>query len=420
MNKKILLDCSLILSNAHFRAVFIARTISLLGLGLLVVALPKQVYEISGDTLQVGLVLALEGAGLFAGLLLGGVLADRYDRKKLIVLARSICGLGYATLTVNALFAQASLSVIYTFSLWNGFFGALGISALLASMPHIVGREKLLEARAISMLSMRLIGIAAPALAGLIISLGSVAWAYGLTTLGTIITVISLLHLPSMRPSRQVDHVQPITALFDALKYICNQPLIRSLVIMGALISASTAIRIFFPELVAQYFSNQAWVLGLFYAAVPAGAACGAFLSGWAQNIKRPGKTMTWVSIAVFTCVVAFGLTFSLTTAYLWPTLLCLFVFGYLNTIASLLQYTLLQAHTPDHYLGRVNGLWTALDAGGDSLAMSGAAILAKIAGTTLSIVSIGTIALAISATIMSLSSPLRRACFEPALEAKN
>ena len=98
----IFVDFGLLGRNRDFRSVFIARTISLLGLGMLSVAVPMQIYALTGDTLHVGLAMALEGGGMFVGLLLGGVLADRHDRKKLILFARLVCGLGFVGLAANA------------------------------------------------------------------------------------------------------------------------------------------------------------------------------------------------------------------------------------------------------------------------------------------------------------------------------
>lgn len=67
----ILLDFSLLKNNANFRAVFFARLISILGLGMLTVAVPVQIQQMTGSTLQVGLAVTLDGAGMFIGLLLG-------------------------------------------------------------------------------------------------------------------------------------------------------------------------------------------------------------------------------------------------------------------------------------------------------------------------------------------------------------
>ncbi len=88
--KSILTDFTLLKRNAHFRHVFIARTLSLLTIGMLVVAIPKQVYEITGSSLNVAVAMAFEGIAMFIGILLGGLLSDRKDRKWLILLARGV------------------------------------------------------------------------------------------------------------------------------------------------------------------------------------------------------------------------------------------------------------------------------------------------------------------------------------------
>ncbi|SUH21088.1 MFS family transport protein [Salmonella enterica subsp. enterica] len=79
---------------------------------------------------------------MFIGLMVGGVLADRYERKKVILLARGTCGIGFIGLCVNALLPEPSLLAIYLLGLWDGFFASLGVTALLAATPALVGREK--------------------------------------------------------------------------------------------------------------------------------------------------------------------------------------------------------------------------------------------------------------------------------------
>lgn len=89
-----LLNLSLLKTHPAFRAVFIARFISILSLGLLGVAIPVQIQMMTHSTWQVGLSVTLTGASMFVGLMVGGVLADRYERKRLILLARGTCGVG--------------------------------------------------------------------------------------------------------------------------------------------------------------------------------------------------------------------------------------------------------------------------------------------------------------------------------------
>ncbi|STV55548.1 enterobactin exporter EntS [Klebsiella pneumoniae] len=128
-----LLNLSLLKTHPAFRAVFIARFISILSLGLLGVAIPVQIQMMTHSTWQVGLSVTLTGASMFVGLMVGGVLADRYERKRLILLARGTCGVGFVGLCLNALLPEPSLAAIYLLGIWDGFFASLGVTALLAA-----------------------------------------------------------------------------------------------------------------------------------------------------------------------------------------------------------------------------------------------------------------------------------------------
>jgi len=84
-------------------------------------------------------------------------------------------------------------------------------------------------------------------------------------------------------------------------------------------------------------------------------------LSGWARNVERPDMIMVGMCMLAFLSVAALG-----AAGHVYFAMAALVVYGYATTIASLLQYTMIQAHTPDSYLGRVNSLWAALDNFGD------------------------------------------------------
>ena len=141
-----LLNLSLLKTHPAFRAVFIARFISILSLGLLGVAIPVQIQMMTHSTWQVGLSVTLTGGSMFVGLMIGGVLADRYERKRLILLARGTCGIGFVGLCLNAMLPEPSLIAIYLLGIWDGLFASIGVTALLAATPALVGRENLMQA----------------------------------------------------------------------------------------------------------------------------------------------------------------------------------------------------------------------------------------------------------------------------------
>lgn len=362
--KNVLTDFSLLNMNRHFRNVFIARTVSLLTIGMLIVAIPQQVYQMTQDVFQVAIVTAFEGIAMFIGLLLGGVLSDRYDRKKLILLARFVCGLGFMGLAVNAMLDTPSLYVLYFLSAWDGFFGALGVTAMMAIMPIIVGRENIVQARAISMVAVRLATVISPAIGGVLIAASSVAWAYWIATAGTLFTVLLLLGLPVLKPQTESEDEHPLQQLLQGFKFVFQNKVVGSTILIGTILGFTSAIRILFPQIVDQQFAGGAFELGLMYSAVPLGATLGALLSGWTASLTRPGTVMIYASLAVFACMFLIGLS-----PWLLLTLVILSMFGYLSAIANLLQYSIVQGHTPDEYLGRINAIWLAQDASSDSVA---------------------------------------------------
>lgn len=362
------IDLSLLKTHAAFRAVFIARFISIVALGMLAVAVPVQIQQMTHSPLLVGLAVTLAASGMFIGLLTGGVLADRYERKKLILIARSTCGLGFIALAINAALPEPSLIAVYLLGFWDGFFGAIGVTALLAATPALVGRENIMQAGAITMLTVRFGSILSPAIAGLVIAHGGVVWNYGLTAFGTLLTVLTLLKLPQLPPPPQ-PREHPLKSLAAGVQFLFASPIVGMVALIGALVTLASAVRVLYPAL-APHWSVTANQLGMLYAAVPLGAAIGAFTSGKLKHAARPGQLVLGSAVAAFVALGLFSLMPNLPLA-----LLCLVAFGYFSAINSLVQYAMIQLLTPDHLLGRINGLWTAQNVTGDAIgaAMIGA-----------------------------------------------
>lgn len=361
-----LLNLSLLRTHPAYRAVFLARFISILALGLLGVAVPVQIQTLTQSSWQVGLAVTLTGGSMFIGLMIGGVLADRFERKKLILLARSTCGVGFIGLCLNALLPTPSLATIYLLGIWDGFFGALGVTALLAATPALVGRENLMQAGAITMLTVRLGSVISPMCGGLLLATGGVVWNYGLAATGTFITLLPLLSLPALPPPPQ-PREHPLKSLLAALQFLLRNPLIGGIALLGGLLTMASAVRVLYPALATGWQMSPAGI-GLLYAALPLGAAIGALTSGRLAHSERPGVVMLATTLGAF---LAIGL-FSLMPVWQLGALF-LALCGWLSAVSSLLQYTLLQTQTPEAMLGRINGLWTAQNVTGDAI---GAALL--------------------------------------------
>ena len=143
----------------------------------------------------------------------------------MILLARGTCGIGFIGLCLNALLPEPSLLAIYLLGLWDGFFASLGVTALLAATPALVGRENLMQAGAITMLTVRLGSVISPMIGGLLLATGGVARNYGLAAAGTFITLLPLLSLPALPPPPQ-PREHPLKSLLAGFRFLLASPLV--------------------------------------------------------------------------------------------------------------------------------------------------------------------------------------------------
>ncbi|KAA5784382.1 MFS transporter, partial [Klebsiella pneumoniae] len=154
-----------------------------------------------------------------------------------------------------------------------GFFASLGVTALLAATPALVGRENLMQAGAITMLTVRLGSVISPMLGGILLASGGVAWNYGLAAAGTFITLLPLLTLPRL-PVPPQPRENPFIALLAAFRFLLASPLIGGIALLGGLVTMASAVRVLYPAL-AMSWQMSAAQIGLLYAAIPLGAAIG-------------------------------------------------------------------------------------------------------------------------------------------------
>ncbi|WP_256740180.1 MFS transporter, partial [Cronobacter sakazakii] len=153
---------------------------------------------------------------------------------------------------------------------------------------------------------------------------------------------------------------------------------------------------VLYPAL-ANHWQMASGEIGVLYAAVPLGAALGALTSGGLVHASRPGRTLLVSSVLALAAVSVFSLM------PFWPlAFICLTLFGYLSGVSSLIQYQLIQTRTPDHMLGRINGLWTAQNVTGDAI---GAAALGGMGAwlSPVSAASVGGIGLVIMTLALAL-----------------
>ncbi|GAA2899430.1 enterobactin transporter EntS [Streptosporangium fragile] len=401
MLRRLAMDISPLRTSRAFRNVFVARTVSVFGIGMLAVAVPVQVYTMTESTVHVGAVSSAEGFALLAGFLWGGVLADRHDRRRLMLLARAAAGAGFVLLSVNAFLPSPSLAALYALAAWDGLATGVSVTALLAATPALVRPDQLVAAGALNALTVRLGSMVSPALGGLTVSAFGAGWNYAAAAAGTLATLGLLRGLPELRPAGEVTE-SPLKAIGSGLRFVASHRVVGSLMLLGLLFMVAGGIPVLMPAFATLHLHGGPTTIGLLYAAPACGAVLASVTSGWTGRLRAPGRALLVASVSGFATLACLGLAGHPALA-----VAILLGYGFVTSVEEILRYGLIQAHTPDAYLGRVNALWSAQETGGEAVGALGAGALGRYLAPGAAIVVYGTVsavlALALALTLTGL-----------------
>ncbi|MEU8122902.1 enterobactin transporter EntS [Spirillospora sp. NPDC049024] len=409
MLRRLVIDVGPLRDSRPFRNVFVARTVSVFGIGMLAVALPVQVYGLTGSTAHVGGVSAAEGFALLAGFLWGGVLADRHDRRRLMLRARAAAGTGFVLLALNAFLPSPSLAALYALAAWDGLMTGVGITALLAATPALVAPDKLVAAGALNALTVRLGSMASPALGGLVVSAFGVGWNYAAAAAGTLGTLGLLTRLPRLKPEAANTDADPLKAVWEGFRFVASHRVVGSLMLLGLLFMVAGGVPVLMPAFASRSLDGGAATVGLLFAAPACGAVLASLTSGWAGRARTPGLALLAASVSGFVALACLGLARHPTLA-----VAILFVYGFVQSVEEILRYGLIQSHTPDSHLGRVNALWSAQETGGGAIGSLGAGALGRYLAPGAAIVLYGTVSAVLALALALTLTGLRTATLRP------
>ncbi|MFB9832651.1 enterobactin transporter EntS [Actinoallomurus acaciae] len=388
-------------TSRDFRILFTVRVLSLLGVGLATVAIPIQVYDLTASSLQVAAVGAVLGVGILAGTLCGGVLADLYSRRALVVWSRGLAVLVFAALTVNAALPAPQMWIIYACAAVNGAT-AFGQAAMNALAQTAVPREQLTAASALLALSTQVGAVVGPLIGGVLISAVGLFWLYAVTA--AMILFGAALSVPLSPTSRGVPgEVRPWSALREGAEFMWRASVVRGVLLVDVAAMVFAMPRVLFPQLTDEAFGGSATVTGALYSASAVGAMAAALTSGWVSRPRRSG-------LVLLGSVALFGLATGLVGPAPLPlALVLLAVAGAADMVSEILRRSILTAATPDDLQGRVNGVWLAQAMVGPSLGGVEAGLGARLAGPRSAITLGGGICVALTALLGATSPPLRR-----------
>jgi len=377
------IDLTPLRASRDFRRLWFGNAISLLGSMLTTVAIPYQVYQLTGSTLAVGLLGIAALVPLLTISFLGGAIADAVDRRRLLIVSdlglAAISGL----LVTNAALEQPRLAALYAAEALGTACYAIQRPAMDALVPRLVGEDQIAQAAAVQGIYGSFGHVGGPALGGILIASAGLTATYAVDVVTFTASLIAALLLPKMPPLAAV--ARPgLSAIAEGFRFVRQKPELKGIFAVDTVAMVFGMPSALFPAY-GVHFGGGARTVGFLYAAPYAGALLATLLSGWVTRARRQGLGVCIAASAWGAAIVGFGLAPSL-----WPALIFLAIAGGADDWSAILRSTILLTVTPDSMRGRLSGIELAQVASAPTLGNVEAGALASVTSLRFSVVSGG------------------------------
>ncbi|MDQ6794272.1 MAG: MFS transporter [Chloroflexota bacterium] len=381
----LLVDVAPLRLDRDYRWMWAGQAVSGVGNQITRIALPYQVYVLTGSTLAIAGLTAVQLVPILVFVLGAGSLADAVDRRRLLLvtqLGQALCSLAFVGL---AIMAAPPLAAIFGVAFAASALSAIEQPARSSSTPRLVPPERLPAAIALGQLNFQVGSVVGPAVGGVLIATVGLGGAYFVDVVTFSASLIAILAIAPLPPLGAV--VRPgLAAVREGLRFAARRRVILSTFVIdldAMVFGMPTAL---FPVLALDVFRTGPAGLGLLAAAPAVGAFLGALLSGWVSAVRRTGRAVVVAVIIWGLAIVGFGLsTFSFALA-----LVCLAIAGAADVLSAVFRSTIVQLETPDELRGRVTAIHILAVTSGPRIGDIEAAGVAAFIGAQASVVSGG------------------------------
>ena len=387
------------LRHRNFRMLWIADSIAILGTQIQNVAIIWNVFALTEDPFQLGLLGLFRFVPVLFFGLYGGVIADRRDRRSILVVTHVLLMATTAILMAGTALDAVTMPLIYGVTFVASAVNAFAGPARQAIIPALVPREEIAGAATVLNLAMQTAQIGGPALGGIIIGTVGLTAAYAVGTVSFVAVIVAALMI-TVREKIVVGSANGLTAVVDGLKFLRTTPIllaVMSLDFMATFFAASINLMPIFAEKILSMGPNG---LGFLLSAPAVGAVAGSLVMSVAPIPQRPGLGIVLAILAYGACIVGFGLS-SMT----WLSLLFLAGSGAADAISMAMRHSIRNLVTPPEYRGRIAAAHTTFARGGPQLGEVRSGMMASLFGAQAA-VALGGVATVIGCLLMARIVP--------------
>ena len=358
------------LKHRNFQLFFSGQLISLVGTWMQNVAQAWLVYKLTGSSLLLGSVGFASQFPVFLAAPLGGIVADRYNRQRVVIGTQTASMILAFILAAFTLTHNITVAEIFILAALLGVVNAFDIPGRQAFLVEMVGKEDLINAIALNSSMFNGARIIGPAIAGILVARIGEGWCFFANAVSYIAVIIGLFMM-RVQPRAELPEASPLAHILEGFRFVQQTAPIRALLLLLGLVSLVampyTVLMPIFADRVlssggqslAVVFGSQdpgAVRLGILMGATGVGALLGALTLATRTGVHGLGRWVT-VSCAGFAIsLIAFALSknFWLSTALLVPV-------GFCMMLQMSSSNTLIQAMVPDHLRGRVMAVYSMM-----------------------------------------------------------
>lgn len=388
--------------SADFRRMFTGQAISEFGSQITFVAVPFQVYDLTGSTAMVGLLALMELVPLVVLPILGGAIADAVERRRFLMIAQAIAATLAGLLAVNAFLPDPQVWVLFAFSfLWASAY-SLYSPAFRAWPARLLSPDLYTSSLALEVVYYQSAALVGPLLAGFLIETAGVGWAYVVDAISYAAVIGALSRMQPSPPTAGRPRVG-WAEIRDGVRLLRSSQVLRGafLIDLNAMIFGIPVA--LYPAFAKDVLGLSATGLGVLYSAEALGALLVALLSGRAKHVRRQGLVTIVACMCWGAGVIGFGLA-----PTLWIAIVFLVLASASDMVSGLYRDAILKTVTPDEMRGRLEGIGLAVWGTGPSIGNAEAGFVAALTSVRTSIVS-GGIACIVGAGLLGLLLPRYR-----------
>ncbi|WP_329332002.1 MFS transporter [Streptomyces sp. NBC_00663] len=350
-----------------YRRLWSSTVVTAVGSQLTAVAVPKQVYDITGSSAWVGYASLAGLLPLMVFALWGGAVADSVDRRKLLLVTNSGIAVTSLLFWVQAAAGLESVTALMVLLALQQAFWGLNAPARNASIARLVPAEELTAANALGSTVAQTGQVVGPLLAGALIPVIGLPELYLIDALALCVTVWAVYKLPSLPPlAGQAKRRAGLREIAEGFRYIALHKVLLLSFLADFVAMVLGMPRALFPQLASETYApyGEGLALGLLFAAIPIGAVLGGLFSGTFSRARRHGWMVIGAVVAWGVAITGFGLSDSL-----WLAVAFLALAGVADMVSMVFRGAILLSAATDEMRGRMQGVFTVVVAGGPRLA---------------------------------------------------